>query len=600
MCGYLGSITFNPIPENNIEKCNKRIECRGPDEKIIINNKNYKSNSLFHNFAFNRLSIIDLSSKASQPMYSKEFNSLIMFNGEIFNHAELRKKIEKKNIKFDTSHSDTETLLLGLSCFGTSFLDEINGQFSIFFYDINHNEYYLIRDRAGQKPLYYSINKNGIYFGSNLISLKNYSENRSMNKEQVVNYINFGTSISEDTYFENIHKVKPGEFIKFTPEKNKFKIEKNKYWKLSEFMDDKNFIKEEFIDIFEDSVKIRLESDVPVSNFLSGGLDSTAVIKAINKNRDEINTFSLITEFKEYDESIFMDQVVQKYNTRHTYETIGKEVSFHKIKKIISEFDDIIYDPSIIPTYLLSQKISKQYKVALSGDGGDELLSGYAHYANFHSSLKFSKSLVNKAFKIYPPFLGSGNNILKFSKDWKASFSSYYEDRKLMNLLKIKDYQNFENSFLNKKERSWKSIMMSDYEFFLDEMMLKKIDRSSMQNSLEIRSPFIDHRLYEYIISHRYFNNNYEYSQKKIIKDYLKDDFDENFLNRKKMGFSININKIILNNRSEILDTIQNSDIKDFVDLSKINQLFFVKSKFNALRVWKLFAFSEYLNNNKI
>ncbi len=182
MCGFLGSATFNTISENTIESCNKRIECRGPDEKVIISNKNFKSSKLFHNLIFNRLSIIDLSKKASQPMYSEEFNTLLMFNGEIFNHGELRKELEKNNLRFNSSHSDTETLLIGLSFYGLEFLSQINGQFSIFFYDIKNNEYYLIRDRAGQKPLYFSIDTNGFYFGSDLLSIQNLSNNYEINE----------------------------------------------------------------------------------------------------------------------------------------------------------------------------------------------------------------------------------------------------------------------------------------------------------------------------------------------------------------------------------------------------------------------------------
>ena len=143
MCGFLGSITFKEISNVDFEKYNNRIECRGPDEKVVICNKNFVNPDIYHNYTFNRLSIIDLSKNASQPMQSDEFNSLIMFNGEIYNHKELRAFLEQKGVMFKSSHSDTEALLLGLSTMGMDFLKKLNGQFAIFFHDINKNEYYL-------------------------------------------------------------------------------------------------------------------------------------------------------------------------------------------------------------------------------------------------------------------------------------------------------------------------------------------------------------------------------------------------------------------------------------------------------------------------
>ena len=599
MCGFLGSITFKEISNVNFEKYNKRIECRGPDEKVVICNKNFVNPDIYHNYTFNRLSIIDLSKNASQPMQSDEFNSLIMFNGEIYNHRELRAFLEQKGVMFKSSHSDTEALLLGLSAMGMDFLKRLNGQFAIFFHDINKNEYYLIRDRVGQKPLYFAKNSEGFYFGSDLISVKSLSNNHKFNEDQIKNFINFGTSITPNSFFSNVFSVSPGEFIKISLMNNNFEINKYSYWDLPSFLDDKEFIEEEFIDIFENSVEKRLESDVPVSNFLSGGLDSSAVIKALNKKKKKINTFSMITKSKIFNESEYIDQVVKKYNTNHTYREISDELSFENIKTIISKYDDIIYDPSLLPTYILSKNISEDYKVALSGDGGDELLSGYAHYSNFHNKNKSPDKFIDLLFNFYPSIFGSGNNILKNSNDWKKAFSSYYEDKKLMNLLNINDFSDFRNKYLNEMDESWKSLMITDYNFFLNEMMLKKIDRSSMLCSLEIRSPFLDHRLAEYVVGHNYLVNDDNYSSKKIIKNYLSEDFDKSFIDREKMGFSIDIKNIVTTNQEEILDTILCSPIENFINLKNMKRLKLINSRMNALRLWKLYSISLFLENNK-
>ena len=600
MCGFIGSVTNERISENLLESCNKRIECRGPDEKIVLNNKTFGRNEPFHNFIFNRLSIIDLSKKASQPMVSDQFNTLIMFNGEIYNHRELRKNLESYKINFKSSHSDTETLLNGLSYLGFDFLNDVNGQFSIFFQNIEKNEYFLIRDRAGQKPLYYSYNNDQLFFGSDLKSVSKLSNNFSINNDQIVNYLNFGTTINPNTFFENVQAVLPGECIKFSFNSNQQFIKDGfKYWELSKFLDEKRFKDEEFISLFEDSVWKRLESDVPVSSFVSGGLDSTAVVKALSKKSNNLNTFSMVTDSKIYDETDYMKQVVDKYKTKHSIEVINSSVNFEEIKSIVLSFDDIIYDPSIIPTYILSKNISKNYKVALSGDGGDELLSGYEHYKNFTSNKNFPSKFSNSLFSLYPGYFGSGNSILKNSSEWKSAFSSYYSDRKLLGLLRIDDFESFEEIFLENKEKNWKSLMLTDHKFFLNEMMLKKIDRSSMLNSLEIRSPFMDHRLFEYVASHTRADSNYKFSPKKIIKDYLSEDFNIQFLERKKMGFSIDIVGLIEKNKSEIYETILNSELSKLYDLKFINNWLFVNTRFNALRIWKLYCISLYLNSDK-
>lgn len=600
MCGFIGSVTNGLISENFLESCNKRIECRGPDEKIVLNNKTFGRNEQFHNFIFNRLSIIDLSKKASQPMVSDQFNTLIMFNGEIYNHRELRKNLESYKINFKSSHSDTETLLNGLSYLGFDFLNDVNGQFSIFFQNIEKNEYFLIRDRAGQKPLYYSYNNDQLIFGSDLKSVSNLSNNSSINNDQLVNYLNFGTTINPNTFFENVQAVLPGECIKFSFNSNKQIIKDGfNYWELSKFLDEKPFKDEEFISLFEDSVWKRLESDVPISSFVSGGLDSTAVVKALSKKSKNLNTFSMVTDSKNYDETNYMKQVVDKYKTKHSIEVINSSVNFEEIKSIVLSFDDIIYDPSIIPTYILSKNISKNYKVALSGDGGDELLSGYEHYRNFTSNKNFHSKFSNALYSFYPGYFGSGNNILKNSSDWKSAFSSYYSDRKLLGLLSIDNFESFEEIFLGNKEKNWKSLMLTDHKFFLNEMMLKKIDRSSMLNSLEIRSPFMDHRLFEYVASHTRTDSNYKFSPKKIIKDYLSEDFNNQFLERKKMGFSIDIVNLIEKNRSEIYETIFDSELRKLYDLKFINNWLFINTRFNALRIWKLYCISLYLNSDK-
>ena len=203
-------------------------------------------------------------------------------------------------------------------------------------------------------------------------------------------------------------------------------------------------------------------------------------------------------------------------------------------------------------------------------------------------------------YKIYPNNYGSGNNILKNSDDWKLAFASYYEDEKLMRLLKIKNYRNFKDTYLTHKENDWKSLMITDFDYFLNEMMLKKIDRSSMLNSLEIRSPFLDYRLFEYVAGHSSSNNGGKFSSKSVIKKYLSKDFDDSFLIRPKMGFSINIKEIISSNINEIYETIESSALKNYLDIADVKKLGLINSRMNALRIWKIYSLSLFLENNKV
>ena len=203
MCGFTGSVSIENIDISLIEEANKFIECRGPDSKCFIEKK-YNTYNL--NFWFNRLSILDLTEEANQPMYSKDFNTMVMFNGEIYNHAELRKDLENKGLKFHTSHSDTETILLGLSYYGKKFVSKLRGQFAIAFLDEKESKLHLIRDRLGQKPLYYYLDNEHIHFGSSLLSLLKIIKEYKIDENQLNSYLNYGIVSSPFTLFKNVYK----------------------------------------------------------------------------------------------------------------------------------------------------------------------------------------------------------------------------------------------------------------------------------------------------------------------------------------------------------------------------------------------------------
>ena len=271
MCGFIGKVSLNEINGQEVLNCNNLIECRGPDQKkqLTANAKDdFNANVDFNlSVVFNRLSIIDLSELASQPMYSKQFNSLILFNGEIFNHQHLRLELENKKIKFFTDHSDTEVLLNGISFYGLDFLDKVIGQFAIVFFDFNKNNIYLIRDRLGQKPIFYKSDQNNLSFSSNLKSLISLNKGYTIDETSLFTYLDLGVVPSPKTIIKDLYKVKPGEVIKFKIQNEKFIKEDFDYWNIEDFVGEEKFESEKFFELFNDSVNSRLISDVLLQIF---------------------------------------------------------------------------------------------------------------------------------------------------------------------------------------------------------------------------------------------------------------------------------------------------------------------------------------------
>jgi len=595
MCGFTGTISLQQIDNEKIKIANKLIECRGPDHTSSVQKLVGKK---YFNLWFNRLAIIDLDEKANQPMYSDKFKTTILFNGEIYNHQALRKELIKKGISFKTSHSDTETLLMGISFFGLSFIEKVRGQFAIAFLDELNNKFYLIRDRLGQKPLYLNFNNKRVDFGSNLISLLKVSDNTSLDEQEIYNYISYGINNSPKTLFKSIAKVKPGEIVSIDLGENQFSISQFNYWNIEDYQDEKNFDEEEFFEIFSESVNLRVEADVQVSNFLSGGIDSTSVVKNMLDKGHDVNSFSVYIDNPKYDESEYIKQVVKKYDLNHEYVEINSEISNKDVFESLDCLDEPYYDPSVIPSYLLSREISKKYKVAISGDGGDELLGGYQRTIFSLNKSSLFKNLFSKLYFLYPAVLGTGNKLLLNSNNLEKRFRSFLEDQKLLNIFGLKaDQHNYASHLSFNNTNIYKSLLIADYKFYLPEMMMFKIDRTSMANSLEIRSPFVDNKLIEYVMSTSTNYIDFE-NPKKILKNYLSEDFKDKFLNRRKQGFVFDVEDWVYNNLDLISDTISSGNVVDNLDKNIISKLKINKSRINGQRIWKLFVLENYLQRN--
>lgn len=593
MCGYIGSISNNTIDTKKIDEANYNIECRGPDSKKLFNDK-FENYNIYG--VFNRLSIIDISNLANQPMVSKNDQHILFFNGEIYNHKELRQFLENKKIEFFTNHSDTESLLNSLIYFKTDAPSKLRGQFSFVYVNKNESKVYLCRDRLGQKPLYYTINNSSVSFSSNLESLSKITGHNYINPSAVNDYLNYGKATGDKTIFNNLYQVNPGEIIEINL-KNNFSMKVIKYWELENYYDNKKFSKEEFFELFSESVKLRTESDVPYATFLSGGLDSSSIVKSQVNQELQVNTFSVYMGENNYDESEYCKLVSEFYKTNHKSIKLENIISTELVEDIVMKLDEPFGDPSYVPTYLLSKEISKYYKMAISGDGGDELLGGYKRVLNTLNP-NFTTNLSKPFYNAYPAYLGTGNLLLSKHKKLIERYNSFLSDEKLLKLLNIKTSKNDLNQFSEYKDiEPYKQVMLHEYKFFLSQLMMYKIDRSSMANSLEVRSPFVDNKLIQYVFSHSfdYFDKN---NSKLLLRDFLKEDLGKNFVNRRKQGFTFNLEKFIYENEQYFFENVKNLSLILNFDIEKVKRIFNYKTRMNANRIWKLYVLNIYLIKN--
>ena len=594
MCGFTGCFSFKSINPQDIEEGNKIAVCRGPDNQKNISGKEGINFDLW----FNRLSIIDLNENANQPMVSSSLNSLIMFNGEIYNSNNLRHKGDLKNYDFKTSHSDTETLLAGLDIGGIEFIQNLEGQFAFVYWNKKEQKIFFVKDRLSQKPLYFNLDKKTITFASNLKSILKILKNTSINDNFIKQYIAYGVVFSPNTIFDNILKIEPGHYIEIDYSNNSFNTSVKKYWQPTDFIENKKFSQDEFMDIFSQSVEKRLVSDVPIANFLSGGIDSTSIVKKISELGHKINTFSVVVDKSELNEELYINEVVSKYSTNHNQIRVESSISSENIFEALNCLDEPYGDPSIVPSYLLSKLISKDYKVAISGDGGDELLGGYSRMKNHLIKRNKLTNLYSRLYKVYHPLFGSGTRLKSFSSDFLAAQKSYLEDEKLVNLLYDTNINpESEINFINDKS-SYKSVLINEYKYYLSEQMMLKVDRASMANSLEVRSPLVDNKLVEYIL-----NTSHDYISKDIQKlplvDYLKEDFDSLFLQRPKQGFVFDYKTWVFENFDLLSDIVNASELNNYFYSYKINTLKKYKTRINALRIWRIFVLANYLNSIK-
>lgn len=570
MCGIAGKICWNSHPAANsvVKMCEKMIH-RGPDDYGIV--------SLQHAvLGHRRLSIIDLSQKARQPMVSSDQRYFIVYNGEVYNFRELRKDLEGFGVIFK-SDSDTEVVLYSFIHWGPGCLDKFNGMFSFAIWDNVSNSLFLTRDRFGKKPLYYFMNSQGLVFASELNALICDQDVPTHLSYEALNcFLALGYILSPMSVYKDICKLEPATYLSISDSgKN---IRKVRYWDYADKFKAKSTYNEnetaaKLNELLELSVKRRMVSDVPIAAFLSGGIDSSSVVRLLKKlHQGPLHTFSIGFDQPEYSEIEDARRAAQWIGTMH-HDRICRIGEFRdSLNTAIDAYDEPFADNSLVPTLELTKFTSGYVKVALSGDGADEVFAGYLTYKadKLHAYAKIIPVQIRmRLLDFITSFPGSPKNKIGlrykqkqflygslFSPEkahycWRLIFNP--EER--VNILGEKyrelvydtdPYLIFERHYLHVRDLHWldRNLYVDAMTWLADDILVK-VDRASMNNSIEVRCPYLDVDLVSFSASIPAEFKMKNFITKYILKKSLQNILPRFILKKRKSGFNAPVGKWI-------------------------------------------------------
>ena len=575
MCGIIGLIDYNNgIDSNTISKMINSIHHRGPNGSNFFLSEN-KHIFLGHT----RLSIIDLKDTGSQPFISNSKNYVMTYNGEIYNFKKIKKDL---NFSFGKikwrGQSDTEVLINAIEHLGIfKTLSLIRGMYAFALLDKKKNLIYLVRDNVGEKPLYYGFNEGKFYFGSDLIAFESNKDfKRNIDRSVLDYYFKYNYIGSPKSIYSNIYKLLPGNIL--TLDLNKIhlqdlSIKVQEHWSLNKIKEKKsiinnyNFQKKNVKEILTNSVEEQLlSSDTETSVMLSSGIDSSLVTSIASKIKKNLSTYSLGFSYKKFDETGEANKIAQYLNTNHNHFKMDGKNALEMCQNISKSYSEPFADSSQLATLFLASKISKNHKVVLTGDGGDEMFGGYDRYvqykkiSNLFFLLKFDKK--KYTYQVFN-YLNNNNilpklkNINHFKRILDSTILSNNNSEFFDNLISHKSANlystNNSNKILNQKFiNSAIDLMKKDFQTYLPEDLLVKMDRACMFYGVENRSPFLNQDLINYVFSEVSIKSKIKKNiGKYILKDILNDYLPKSLITKNKKGFLIPLKEWLINDLNE-------------------------------------------------
>ncbi len=632
MCGIAGFLSFdNFFKEEDLPLMTNIIAHRGPDAEGFF----YDG---ICGLGHRRLSIIDLSDRANQPMVSANNRYIVAYNGEVYNFSEIGARLKEStgntsNVMFKTN-GDTEVILEAFSQFGVDFVHLLNGMFAIAIYDKEAKELYLFRDRLGIKPIHYYWDGTHFAFCSEIKSLRKLSQlNFEINKSAVSDFLHLGFIPAPKSIYQKISKLPSGSYLKV----DQAGLSISKYWDVRQKLTN-NIIKDKeealikLSDLLMSSVQYQLKSDVPFGVFLSGGIDSSLVTaQAVGLSSVKVNTFSIGFEENSHNESKFAKAVANYLGTQHHEFIVSYKDAIKLIDAMFDAYDEPFADTSAIPTMLVSKLASDYVTVTLSGEGGDELFFGYGSY---HWARRLSNPLFNMVRKPMAYAFSNMNSrfqrishLLRTEDSNNLKTHIFSQEQYLFTTSEIKQLLNAEyeatidvnaNEFTavlaevrtnlgsNVKERvltAMEQQALFDIQYYLPGDLLTKVDRASMRFSIETRVPYLDHRVVEFAVNLspelKYHNGISKYILKQILYKYV----PEQLFDRPKQGFAIPLNKWLKKELRYLIDenlnqeTIDEAGFVKFEEVDLIVQEFLNGKDYLYNRVWALIALHKWRKN---
>jgi len=616
MCGINGFLSYNNLGSDFINTMNDKIQHRGPDNDGVFFEK---IENKFIGFGMRRLSIIDLKS-GKQPITSKDGNLVIVFNGEIYNYKVLKKElIENFNLVFKTS-SDTEVILKMYEHYGKKSFSRLDGMFAFSILDKNLGKIFIARDFFGEKPLYYYQNSNEILWGSELKSIvSNIDKKLEIDKDALNLYFQLTYIPAPYSIYKGVRKLLPNHYLELDLQSSTYTenpISSEPHLEVSKhtFTEAKKITQ----DLVQKSVISRSVSDVPIGTFLSGGVDSSIVSLCLSKDRaTAIDTFSVGFQKKSFDETNKSRLVAKQIKSNHHEFIVNAKSMEEDIDHVILNYDEPFADSSALPTYLVSKLTNQYLKVALTGDGGDEVFGGYNKYYMGKLNNTYTKNIPIAIHKLAQRFLkkiisnksdnrGKRYKLKRFLEAvnyegdfYKCIISLSFQDKELRSLL-LEPKNSLDEYFSTIDKSSVKDFRNIDKNISLEGDMLVKVDRASMLASIECRAPFLNKELWNFTNSlpDNYLINGW--NKKYILKQAFQDYFPDKFLESSKQGFGVPV--------GDWLRTILSKELNGYIDVNFLLRQNIFKIDFiiplvknhldskedNTFRVWSFYCFQKW------